>query len=93
MEIRKTLIISKSYLLKSFLYIISLLLRCLSSSEDDVVDGDEHELNDITDEANNQETHGAGLQDLHVLYRKGIKYKLGILVINAYHFYLVWHIC
>ena len=37
-----------------------------SRSEDDVVDGDEDELNDVADEANHDETHGASLQDFHV---------------------------
>ena len=38
-----------------------------SSGEDDVVDGDEDELDDVADETHNDEAHGAGLKDLHVL--------------------------
>ncbi len=39
-----------------------------SSSEDDVVDGYEDELDDVPNEADHHEPHGASLQDLHVLY-------------------------
>ena len=39
-----------------------------SSTQDDIVDGNEHELDDVADEADHDETHGACLQDFHVFY-------------------------
>lgn len=42
-----------------------------SYSQDDVVDGDEHQLDDVADEPNHHEAHGASLQDLHILYTNG----------------------
>jgi len=47
---------------------ISYLYCLLSSAKDDVIDGNEHELDDVADEADHNEAHGAGLEDLHVLY-------------------------
>ena len=38
-----------------------------SCSEDDIIDGDKDELDDVPDEADHNEAHSAGLQDLDVL--------------------------
>ena len=38
-----------------------------SSTEDDIVDRDENELDDVADEADDNEAHSASLENLHVL--------------------------
>ena len=44
-------------------------INCAASyTEYDVVDGDEDQLDDVADEPDHDEAHGACLQDLHVLY-------------------------
>ena len=50
-----------------------MMFHRFSSTEYNVVDGNEHELNDVADESNNDETHSACLQDLHVLYTMKIR--------------------
>lgn len=54
----------------------------VSGSKDDVVDGYEHQLNYVSDEANNDEAHRTGLQNFHVLYssKSGTGWKLTILI-------------
>ena len=39
-----------------------------SSAKDDIVDGNEHELDDVADEADHDEAHCASLQNFHVFY-------------------------
>ena len=39
-----------------------------SSTQDDIVDRDEHKLDDVADEADHNEAHSASLQDFHVFY-------------------------
>ena len=37
------------------------------SGKDDVVDRDEHQLDEVANKSHNEETHDARLEDLHVL--------------------------
>ena len=43
-----------------------------ASGEDDVVDGDEHQFDEVADCAHDEEADDAGLQDLHVLSPVGL---------------------
>ncbi len=39
-----------------------------SSTQDDIVDRDEHELDDVANKADHDKAHCASLQDFHVFY-------------------------
>ena len=56
-----------------------------SRAQDDVVDGNEHQLYDVSDEPNHQESQCACLQNLHVLYTSWVSHSLHLwLSLSAY---------
>ena len=64
-------------------------MHFIHSGEDDVVDGDEDELDEVADHAHDEEAHDAGLQDLHVLSPVGF---LALLVENNRVLHEVLHL-
>jgi len=48
--------------------LLSLFCLIESSTQYDIVDRDEHKLDDVADKADHNEAHSASLQDFHVFY-------------------------
>ena len=53
------------------------VMSTTDSGKDDVVDWDEHKFDQVANQSHDEETHDAGLQDLHVL---GLVWLLAFLI-------------
>ena len=99
--------IMKKNLLYGYILVIKhfLCYLMISVAQDDVVNWDEHELNDISDETHNDDSHETGLQDFGVLLLiwpsalvkeiAAILVELGEIVNDALRFFFLllwWHV-